>query len=270
MKFFKGVAVLVLYAIGLFAGPLCADIGAAEFDGLIEPHLVVEVGSEVPGVIDSVVVDRGDMVSAGQVVAALKSGVEKATLELAKARANMNSHVNAKKAAYEFAQRNSARISEVFEAKALPMQKWDEVETQRVLAETELAQAEDQKRLNELEHRQADEVVKRKTITSPVSGVVMERYLSKGEYIEDKPIFKIAQMDPLNVEVILPVEHYGSVNVGMHGTVKPESPVGGSYDAVVTVVDKVIDAATGTFGIRLELPNPDFKIPPGLKCKVVF
>ena len=36
----------------------------------------------------------------------------------------------------------------------------------------------------------------------------------------------------------------------------------------MTVVDRVADAASSTFGVRLEIPNPDHRIPAGLKCKV--
>jgi multidrug efflux pump subunit AcrA (membrane-fusion protein) len=36
------------------------------------------------------------------------------------------------------------------------------------------------------------------------------------------------------------------------------------------IVDRVVDAASGTFGIRLEIPNPGNRIPAGLKCKVRF
>lgn len=40
------------------------------------------------------------------------------------------------------------------------------------------------------------------------------------------------------------------------------------HRARVTVVDRVVDAASGTFGVRLALPNPGHRIPAGLKCKV--
>ena len=50
----------------------------------------------------------------------------------------------------------------------------------------------------------------------------------------------------------------------------PERPIGGSYSAVVKVVDRVIDAASGTFGVRLELPNRERKIPAGVRCRVRF
>ena len=62
----------------------------------------------------------------------------------------------------------------------------------------------------------------------------------------------------------------GKISVGMQAVVKPEEPVKGEFPAKVTVVDKVVDAASGTFGVRLELPNPDLKLPAGLKCAVRF
>jgi RND family efflux transporter MFP subunit len=266
-----GVFLLMLYCGPTFAEGLSGrDEPISEFDGLIEAHEEVEVGSEVPGVIDSVKVERGDMVKAGDVVATLRSGVEAANLELTRIRSRMESSIKAKQAALEFARRNSERVKDLYDVKALALQKWDEVETQRIMAENELAEAMDQKRLYELEYQQAVAVMKRKTISSPVSGVVMERFLSKGEYVEDKPIVKIAQINPLNVEVVMPVSEIGFLSKGMKGTVKPEAPVSGEYEATVTIVDKVIDAASGTFGVRLEIPNTDHKIPPGLKCKVRF
>jgi len=56
----------------------------------------------------------------------------------------------------------------------------------------------------------------------------------------------------------------------MSAEVIPEQPVGGTYRATVTVVDKVFDAVSATIGVRLELPNPDYALPAGLKCQVRF
>ena len=144
------------------------------------------------------------------------------------------------------------------------------METKRILAELGLSEAMEDKHVAELEFRYAVEVVKRKTITSPVTGVVVDRFMDPGEYVEAEPILEVAQIDPLHVEVVLPVGMLGSVKLGMRATVKPEAPVSGFYTAKVTIADKVVDAASGTFGVRLHLPNRNFKLPPGLKCKVVF
>lgn len=261
---------LLMYAFLAFF--VCASEGAnaAELDGLIEPRMVVNVGSPVPGILESVTVDRGDMVKEDQVLATLQSGVEKATMQLARARAEMEVTIRARREELEFTKRREQRIRNLYRQRTLPFQELDEVETKRVLAEHALAEALENKRLAELELNRAIEVVHRMTIRSPVTGVVVERYLSPGEYIEQQPILKLAQIDPLNVEVIMPVDMLGSIRVGMRAKVKLSAPMNGIYDATVTIVDRVVDAASGTFGVRLELPNPDYRLPPGLKCKVIF
>jgi RND family efflux transporter MFP subunit len=260
----------LIYTLMAFVVPAPSASESMEFEGLIEPYMEVKVGSGVPGVLDTVTVDRGDLVRKDQVVATLQSGVEKATVDLARAKAEMDATIKAKQDALEFAERKLERNKDLYRQKALPDQQWDEVETQRLLAEHELAEALENRQLAKLELKRATEVVERMNIRSPLNGVVVERFLHPGEYVEDQPILKLAQIDPLNVEVILPVEMLGSVKAGMGATVKPEAPVSGFYTAKVKIVDKVVDAASGTFGVRLELPNPDHELPPGLKCKVVF
>ena len=79
---------------------------------------------------------------------------------------------------------------------------------------------------------------------------------------------KLAQLDPLRVEVFVPISMLGRIRVGMQAEVMPEEPVKGTFKARVIVVDRVADAASGTFGVRLELPNPGYRLPAGLKCKV--
>ena len=78
-----------------------------------------------------------------------------------------------------------------------------------------------------------------------------------------------AQLDPLNVEVLLPASRFGMIKPGMRANVTQE-PLEGSYPAVVKIVDRVVDASSGMFGVRLELPNPDNKLPGGLRCTVSF
>ena len=64
--------------------------------------------------------------------------------------------------------------------------------------------------------------------------------------------------------------YYGGIKKGTTAVVRPEEPVGGEHEAKVVIVDQVIDAASGTFGVRLSLPNSKRKVPAGLKCIVTF
>jgi len=251
-------------------GLVSTTAGAIELDGVIEPYMTVKVGSGIYGILETVDLDRGDFVKKGQVLATLQSGVEKATMEVARARSEMKADIKAKERNLDFFIRKQQRSEQLYKKEAMPFSQMDEAETNRILAEMQLQEALENKRLAELEYKRTVEVVKRMTIYSPINGVVVERFLSPGEYIENQSVMKIAQIDPLNVEVIVPVTLFASIKVGMRAKVIPEAPVGGQYIAEVKIVDSVIDAASGTFGVRLELPNPNYKLPAGLKCKVIF
>jgi multidrug efflux pump subunit AcrA (membrane-fusion protein) len=117
----------------------------------------------------------------------------------------------------------------------------------------------------------AVEILNQRTIRSPINGVVVERKLGPGEYAFDQAhLVTVSQIDPLNVEVFVPLSQFGKIKPGMQGEVYPEDPVGGTYLATVTIVDQVFDAASSTIGVRLELPNGDYRLPAGLKCTIRF
>jgi len=92
-----------------------------------------------------------------------------------------------------------------------------------------------------------------------------------GEYIfEQTHVMTLAQIDPLNVEVFVPTTLFSTIKVGQRASVTPLLPDGREYQASVKIVDRVFDAASGTFGVRLEMPNPGHKLPSGVKCKIQF
>ena len=115
-----------------------------------------------------------------------------------------------------------------------------------------------------------EEILRRHVIRSPVRGVVVHRYLSPGESAEDRPILRIAEIETLRAEAIIPVAQFGTVQVGQRAIVVPEEPLTGHYVGTVSVVDRVADAASGTFRARVLLDNPDYALPSGLRCAVRF
>jgi RND family efflux transporter MFP subunit len=246
------------------------NVMAAEFRGLIEPHRVLKIGSPSEGILEAVDVDRGDHIRKGQVLGRLQSGVEKATMELAKARAEMEGLIKGKEAGKVLFQGKKTRVEQLHQKELASPSEMEEAHANLAISEMQLKEAQENKRIAELEHVRAQEVLKRLTIISPVNGVVVERFLSPGEYVREQPVLKIAELDPLNVEVIIPAAEFLSIRRGMQVTVIPEAPASGKYTAVVKVVDRVVDGASGTFGVRLEMPNPGYRILAGLKCKVIF
>lgn len=242
MGFIKRCASLLLLAGGMLAAN-AQDANTLELDCLLEPHMVVKLGSPVAGVLQSVDASRGDVVRKGGVVARIDSRAEAAAVETASARA-------------AYADRRVKRNQELYQDDLLSGQEKDEVETERQMTGLELNE-----RKMQLEMR---------NIRSPINGVVVERVKAPGDFVQETEIMVLAQIDPLNVEVVVPVSEFGRITVGTTAEVTAADPVGGTYDAKVTVVDKVIDAASDTFGVRLEIPNRKLAIPAGLRCSVRF
>ena len=232
------VAVCLVASVG-GAAPVSLD----DFEGLIHPSEMVKLSSQLPGIIEEISVERGDVVAKGQVIARLKSALERVSVELA--RTNV-----------EFLKRKRDRNLEMGLKKLISANEFDEIETDLKKAEHQLEEA--------LEKLNA------KTICSTIDGVVAERMLSPGEYVGEAPILKLARLDPLKVEVVVPVTKFGSIKTGMLADVRPEQPVGGVHRGRVTIVDKVIDAASSTFIVRVDIPNEALKVPSGLRCRVRF
>jgi RND family efflux transporter MFP subunit len=246
---------------------------AKSFECLIEPDQVVEIRSPVEGLIDRVYVQRGDNVKKGQILVKLDSSVERSTAASAKYRSQMEGRLTSAKNRLEFATKKFERSRDLYTKNFISAQARDEAETEKRLAESELEDANENLQLGKLEHQRAVDQLNLRLLHSPFTGVVMERMLNPGDLAEAgtgrKPIMKLAQINPLKVEVVLPFESYGRIKTGMIGHVMPEG-LGGRYPASVKVVDKVIDAASGTFGVRLELPNTKGALPGGVRCQVEF
>jgi RND family efflux transporter MFP subunit len=244
---------------------------ATSFDCIIEPSEVVSIGSPVAGRIETIHVERSDTVEAGQVLVQLESGVERTAVDLSRARAAMQSNVKAQEVSLALERRRTERVNQLFENKTLSLDLQEQAETQAEIARLQLLDAKEQRRLASLQIEHAIEVLKRRTIVSPIGGVVVQRLMSPGEVVDDdETILTVARIDPLRIEVLLPAALYGTVRPGMRAAVEPEFPADRVHVASVEIVDRVIDGASGTFGVRLALPNPEHGIPGGLSCRVRF
>jgi len=216
-------------------------------------------------------VDRGDIVTEDQVVATLDSGVQEAIVALAKLKATNRFEILAHRSRKEFLGKKFARIQALQKKDFASAAALDEVISELKVSENSEREAQLGLRIAKLELDREMKALAQRRIKSPINGVVIERALYTGEYSsETNHLMTIAQIDPLNVEVILPVSYYGQLKIGSQATIRPEQPVGGSYRGNVSVIDRVVDAGSGTFGVRLDLPNPNNRLPAGIRCKVTF
>jgi len=236
----------------------------------IEPNRTVQISTAVEGVLDKLKVKRGDVVKAGETVALLQSGVEKAAVKLAQKRAGLHAQIDARKARVTAAERKFRRAEDLVDKNFISSEELEDAATELEVAERNLQEALESQQLAKLDLVRAKEQLALRVIKSPIDGVVVQTFLSGGEFAQGQPILEIAAIDPLHVEVILPMSQYGQITEGRKARVSPEAPLEGSFDAEVTIVDKVVDAASGTFGVRLLLPNAELRLPAGVECEVEF
>ena len=201
----------------------------------------------------------------------IESGVEEAAVATNEARAASTAEIEAKQALLD---QKSGVYKRKVELQTHNISSTQDVETAQAefnVAKQDLALARLNRRMAELELSRSRALLEQRTIRSPIDGIVVQRSLGPGEYVrQDANIVTVASIDPLSVEAYLPVRYYGMIKVGDTAVVHPDDPVGGDHNAKVSIVDQVFDAASGTFGVRLNLPNPKYALPGGLRCRVAF
>jgi RND family efflux transporter MFP subunit len=228
---------------------------------------VANVGSQVIGLVERLGAERGDNVSAGQPLVILRADVERANAGAADTRARVEADVMAARTSLELAEQKMQRAQALRDEKFVSAQAVEQSQAELELARQKLSQSLSQKRIWLDERRVAEAQLALRTVRSPFDGVVVERHINLGERVEEKPLMRVAVIDPLRVELMVPTTQYGAVGVGDRVTIRPELPGVEPVTATVSGIDRVLDAASNTFRVRLTLPNPNNRLPAGLRCK---
>lgn len=253
------------------SGYASAQAPAEAFECVLDPAKVVKVASPVRGIITKVHVGRGDKVSKGQVLAQMEASVEATSVDLLKLQASDTALIAVEKEQVELSKKSYERADSLRQNSAISEQQLDELRSEYHIQEKELAKAQMDQRVAKMELKRAKAVLALRTIKSPDDGTIIEKQLSGGEFVnENTHIVTLVKLNPLHVETFVPIEHFNAIIPGNTAIVRPAPPFEGELAATITVVDPVFDAASGTFGVRLELPNDDGRLPGGLRCQVSF
>jgi membrane fusion protein, multidrug efflux system len=229
------------------------------------------LSTPVAGIVAEVLVERGDNVRRGDVVARLDATIEEIAFTLAQAKAGNQTRIRSLEARVAFLEAQADRQAGLAERNVVAETVVTEARLEAEVARQELDEARLGLVLAGMEATQAEALLDQKTLRAPIDGVVTERLISPGEFRDTQSHFAtLARLDVLRVEAFAPISYYEHLQIGQAVTIRPEDPIGGSHGATITVIDRVFDAATATFGLRMELPNPKLMLPAGLRCEVVF
>lgn len=204
----------------------------------IEAFAEADVIAKVAGEVRTILVEEGDMVSKGQVLARLDG--DRLRLELNQSEANLQK-----------LQRDYERNVDLKEKGLISSGDFDKIryEMEALEASYNLARLE-------LDYTQ---------IRAPIDGVVSNRYIRIGNTVSvNDAVFEVTSLDPLVAYLHVPEREYRNIREGQAVGIDIDALAGQRIVASVTRVSPVVDPDTGTFKITIEISDEERRIKPGM------
>jgi len=232
--------------------------------GYLQPVEVVEVGTQVSGVIEKIHVDYNSQVKKGQMLAELETNT------LFEKQKQAQASVRSAQSDLDYATQNYQRVKTLFEANAATRATYEDVTNRRNQAETTFENAK-------AKLKQAEVDLSYAYIFSPIDGVVLDRAVNTGQTVAaafaTPTLFTIAEdLTKMQVEADVDEADIGQVRVGQ--------PVDFTVDAYPGVIFKgkvsqvrlqpVVNSNVVTYTVVVNAPNPDLKLLPGMTANITI
>lgn len=240
-----------------------------ELPGRTVPHLVAEVRPQVTGIVKERLFTEGSLVEAGQPLYQLDDAIYQADYRSAKA------SLERAQAAVELSRINSERTTNLFESNAVSRQEFDNATANLQQAEAELAVAE-------AALVSAQTMLAYSQITSPISGRIGKSSVTQGALVtanQQAPLATVQQLDPIYVDVnqssseLLRLRRAiaeGNLqNAELPVKILLEDDSVYEHPGKVAFADVTVDPSTGSFSLRVLVPNPDHLLLPGMYVRAV-
>ena len=222
--------------------------GSVTVDAFTAPHLQLQIASQMGGVVTKVLVEEGDRVTAGQEVIHLNDDLLRAQLAVSEA------HTQSAEAQIAAAKARLEMLAKEYERAQLSIQN-----------------AENDLKIAKLTADRDRTAVEQTVIRAPDDGEVFRLAVREGEAAEPlHPVFSMVTVDPLDVIAYVPIDTVGHIRVGTTASLKLEGIAPAPLQCTVKVVDRVSDPASGTYRVKLSVPNPDRQIAAGARGNLTF
>jgi RND family efflux transporter MFP subunit len=209
---------------------------------------------------------EGARVAAGQPLVRLDVDLLESMLAIARAGMEEVGRVEAASADVAYRWQRVEQIRKLRESGSAQQAELDRAVADLAIAEGQLKAAQEAARLKVLEHQRIQVQIDRRTVRSPIDGVVTEVFKEPGEYTaaNDPTLLTVVQLDPLVATFRLPQEVASTLQPGMQLDI--ELANGTVHTAQIEFVSPLIDASVGTVEVKLRIANSDGKLPAGMRC----
>lgn len=245
------------------------SLAAEEIVGFSRPFREVEVTAPDPGVIVQLLVEEGQTVEKGQVLARLDSEILEASLAVARARAESEGLIEIDRIDLEFKRKRLAELVALLETQAARESEVDRARVDLAVAEAKLRSSLEEQGIRRLEVVAIEARLRRRTIESPVRGVVREVVRQVGEPVNiARPgIVRVVETGRLKAGFHVSLAALVSCELGDVVRVRfahPDVEVEGR----VSFIDPVADRASETVKIDVTIDNPDRALRAGARCRL--
>lgn len=214
-----------------------------DYVGTVEESTGSMLSFETGGNISRLLADEGDAVRKGQVLATIDGASLRDMHEAALAVLNQ-------------ARDAHKRYGNLHKEGTVPDVKWAEIESK-------LKQAESAERIARTNLSHA-------VLRAPFSGTIASRQVDGGMNVAPgQPVFKLVQIDRVNIKVSVPEDEITQWSVGRQATLSVAALGGQTFTAKVSEKGVEADPAAHTYTVKLSLPNPSGKLMPGMVCRVL-
>jgi HlyD family secretion protein len=260
-------------------GPMVVELAAAKRASMSQEVRVVgnligeatvAVAPRTAGRLQDVFVRLGDRVSRGQRIAKIEDfeiveqvKQQEAAQEVAAAT------IRQREADLKLAETNVERSRNLFQRQLLPKQTLDDNEAryQAAIAQIDLARAQSTQskaRLDELRINLANTL-----IVSPVNGFVAKRGVDPGAFVsQNAPVVDVVDISSVRLVVNVVERDLKELKAGAAAKVEVDAFPGEMFQGRIARVAPVLDPATRTAPIEIEIPNPQFRLKPGMYARV--
>jgi membrane fusion protein, multidrug efflux system len=261
------------------AGPMTVEVATAHRGSVMQELVVVgnlvgdatvAVAPRAAGRLQDMFVRLGDRVAMGQRIAKIEDfelqqqvKQQEAALEVSRAT------IRQREADLQLAETNAERSRNLFARQLLPKQTLDDTEAryQAAVAQLDLARAQNNQstaRLDELKINLDNTV-----ITSPVNGFVARRAVDPGAFVgQNAPVVDVVDITRVRLVANVVEKDLDQLQAGDDTRVEVDAFPGEVFTGRIARVAPVLDPATRTASIEVEIPNPGFRLKPGMYARV--
>jgi RND family efflux transporter MFP subunit len=238
--------------------------------GNLQGAASVEVASKISGRLQAVSVRIGDQVRRGQLLAVVEDREIREQVRQAEASHEVaRATIRQREADLKLAETNLTRSRSLFQRQLIARQLLDDVEAayQSAQAQLDLSRAQFEQARARLDELKITLAYAR--ILSPVNGFIGKRYLDPGAFLSSStPIVSVVEIDVVRLVANLVERDLQRVQVGAGTEVEVDAYPGVVFKGRVARVAPVLDPATRTAQMEVEVPNSDFRLKPGMYSRV--